>query len=362
MGVGAGQIKIIAVVGPTAVGKTQVAIELASWLGGEIVSADSMQIYKGMDIGTAKPDAEERRRAVHHMIDFADPSRGFSVAEYQAMARERIAEIAGRGVLPIIAGGTGLYVNAILFDMDFSATPKDAGLRRRYEAEAAGAGPEALHARLKAADPEAAARIHPNNVKKVIRALEILEGSMAVAPFSESFRPFGGYCPHIIGLTRDREELYSRIERRVDALIGAGLVEEVRGLYGSGVWEMAGGVPEAEAALDGGIAMAGTLASSEGIAMAGPLDSSEGIVDGNISIKGIGYKEIVGHLRGEYDLDHAISLIKRNSRRYAKRQLTWFRRYPDVQWFNLSEGEEAAIWHIKATLAEAPLNGAKRNG
>ncbi|MDR1135099.1 MAG: tRNA (adenosine(37)-N6)-dimethylallyltransferase MiaA [Clostridiales Family XIII bacterium] len=321
-------IKLIVIVGPTAVGKTHIALELASRIGGEIVSADSMQIYKGMDIGTAKPSAEERQRAVHHMIDFIEPDCDFSAAEYQKMAREKIAEIAGRGKNPIVAGGTGLYVNAILFDMDFSASPKNPQLRQGYMTEAEYSGSEALHRRLESLDPDAAERIHPNNVKKIIRALEILEsgepGGRRVVPFSESFKPFAGYIPRIIGLNRERGELYAKIDSRVDALISAGLVEEVRGLYERGVF---GGV------------------QPDGIAGAGNGVGSEWVADANsISAKGIGYKELIGYLRGEYDLEHAIYLIKRNSRRYAKRQLTWFRRYPDIRWFDLNgdgESEEA---------------------
>jgi tRNA dimethylallyltransferase len=303
-------VKIVAVVGPTAAGKTEAAIRIAEAFGGEIVSADSMQIYRGMDIGTAKPTAEERRRARHHLIDFLDPAEAFSAAEYQKLAAEAISRIAGEGKLPIVAGGTGLYVNSILFDMDFSASPKDEALRGMYADCAERLGRAALHDRLRALDPEAAGRIHPNNAKKVIRALEILEsragGGAAgeagrLRPFAEAFSPAPGIKPLTLGLTRDRDDLYARIERRVDALVASGLEDEVRRLR------------------------------------------STGLDDSHISMKGIGYKEMLRCLCGECSLDEAAGLIKRNSRRYAKRQLTWFRRHPGTLWFNMTGGEAAAM-------------------
>jgi tRNA dimethylallyltransferase len=289
------KIKILAIVGPTAAGKTRLAIAAARALSGEIVSADSMQIYRGMDIGSAKPTAEERREAVHHLIDFADPASDFSVAEYQKRARAAIRDIAGRGAVPILAGGTGLYVNAVLYDMDFSAPPQRRGFREALlsEAEEAG-GPARLHERLRAADPAAAARIHPNNVKRLVRALEIWEsaGADGQRPFSASFAPWREIDPLVVCLSRDRASLYARIERRVDALFEAGLVREVEAL------------------------------------------AARGLSEANTSMKGIGYKEVFGYLRGAYGLDDAILLVKRNSRRYAKRQLTWFKRYPDALWID----------------------------
>ena len=313
---------ILVIVGPTAVGKTNFAIKRAKELDGEIISADAMQVYKGLNIGSAKPDAYERSQAVHHLIDFVSPDADFSVAEYQKLALDTIKKIDKRGKTPIIAGGTGLYVNSIIYEMDFSNLPKNEEFRAGLYAKVEVYGVASLHERLRLLDAEAAARIHPNNVKKVVRALEILENkntlsvesnkdgkddvelireksSRRLRTFSESFKPRIGLNPKIIGLTRDRTELYARIERRVDALMEAGLAGEVEGLIKSGL-------------------------SLEHIAM-----------------KGIGYKELYGYFLEEYDLDHAVYLIKRNSRRYAKRQLTWFRRYDNITWLNLSEHTES---------------------
>jgi tRNA dimethylallyltransferase len=290
-------IKTLVIVGPTAVGKTRLATAAARALSGEIVSADSMQIYRGMDIGSAKPTAEERREAVHHLIDFADPASDFSVAEYQKRARAAILDIAARGAVPILAGGAGLYVNAVLYDMDFSAPPPRRGFRENLMREAEEPGGRArLHERLRAADSEAAARIHPNNVKRLVRALEILEsaGAGGLRPFSASFEPWRGIYPLVVCLTRDRASLYARIDKRTDALFAAGLVDEAAAL------------------------------------------AARGLSESNIAMQGIGYKEVFGYLRGEYGLDDAIFLVKRNSRRYAKRQLTWWRRYPDALWLDLS--------------------------
>ncbi|MDR1572469.1 MAG: tRNA (adenosine(37)-N6)-dimethylallyltransferase MiaA [Clostridiales Family XIII bacterium] len=308
--------RLVAVVGPTAVGKTRIAIAIAKRFGGEIVSADSMQIYRGLDIGSAKPSAEERLEAVHHLLDFADPRRGFSAAEYQRLAREAVLDIAGRGRLPILAGGTGLYVSSVIYDLDFSAPPLGDDFREELAREAREGGAALLHDRLRLLDAEAAARIHPNNLKKIVRALEILHsqgGAGRLRPFSEAFRPWAGCEARIIGLDRERDELHGRIESRVDRLMEAGLADEVKRL------------------------------------------AADGLSEENISMMGIGYKEILGALRGEYGMDRAVCLIKRNSRRYARRQLTWFRRYPGVRWFSLSgDGEaalEAILGHLSADAA-----------
>jgi tRNA dimethylallyltransferase len=290
-------IDLLAIVGPTAAGKTKLAIAAARALSGEIVSADSMQIYRGMDIGAAKPTEEERRAVVHHLIDFADPALDFSVAEYQTRARAAVLEIAGRGALPILSGGTGLYVNAVLYDMDFSAPPRGREFREELLREAAKRGSAYLHARLFAVNPEAAARIHPNNVKRVVRALEISEsaGADALRPFSESLlAPWCEIRPLIVCLSLARAELYARIERRADALFAAGLPGEVAVL------------------------------------------AARGLSESHIAMKGIGYKETLGYLRGEYGADHALYLIKQNSRRYAKRQIAWFKRYEDARTIDLS--------------------------
>ncbi|MBQ4339839.1 MAG: tRNA (adenosine(37)-N6)-dimethylallyltransferase MiaA [Firmicutes bacterium] len=288
--------KILILAGPTAVGKTEYSLELAKLLDGEIVSADSMQLYKYMDIGSAKPTKEEMAQAVHHMVDEIDPREEFSVFIYSEMAKKAIEDIFSRGKTPIISGGTGLYINSLIYKMDFSAMPDNKEGRKKLENIAETKGKEALHDMLKEKDPKAAERIHPNNVKKVIRALEMLEeGQGRVREFSESFVKTDDYDHCFIGLYRDREELYDRINKRVDILMDMGLLEEIKML------------------------------------------DEMGLTEEHISMKGIGYKELFGYIREEYDLEEAVYLIKRNTRHYAKRQMTWLRRYEDINWINLSE-------------------------
>ena len=304
--------EIIVICGPTAVGKTKYAIETALHVGGEVVSCDSMQLYKYMDIGSAKPTPEEQAQVKHHLVDQIDPGEPFSVAKYQKLAKEAIEDIFARGKTPVIAGGTGLYLNALLYDMDFSAPPRDESYREQLYKDAEEFGPIYLHNRLQMVDPEAAARIHPNNIKKVVRALEAAEEGNKVKDFSTQLQPTKDYSYKLIGLTRDRAELYDRINLRVDLLMEMGLLEEVKGL----------------------------------------LDM--GMTEGDISMKGIGYKEIIGYYNGKYDLDEAIRLVKKNTRRYAKRQLTWFRRYEDMQWFDIStyENDEACLKEIFTWLGK----------
>ena len=288
--------RILVIAGPTAVGKTAYAIDAAKAFDGEIVSCDSMQLYQYMNIGSAKPTEAEQQEAVHHLIDFLDPREPFSVARYQQLARAAIDDILARGRLPIISGGTGLYLNSILYDMDFAGAGEDSDLREELKNIAASEGPEALHEQLRKLDPEAAERIHPNNVKKVIRAIERLKaGEGELRPFDVGIRVNESYNPLLVCLTRDREELYERINRRVDALIEAGLVDEVRSL------------------------------------------TAMGLTADDISMKGIGYKEIIDYLNGDTTLEDAVEMIKKNTRHYAKRQLTWFRRYDTINLFNLSE-------------------------
>ncbi len=277
--------------GPTASGKTEYAIELALRLGGEIVSADSMQIYKYMDIGSAKPSAEELAKVRHWLVDFADPKEPFSVNTYKSLAEEALADIYSRGLLPIVCGGTGLYVSALLYDMDFSAPEGSQEYRDRIFAECGG-DPERLHDRLRSLDPKAADEIHKNNVKRVLRAVERLEkGEKTLAGYREATE--GRIRPGsiLIGLERDREELYDRIDRRVDALMQKGLPEEVERL------------------------------------------SAMGLTPDDVSMKGIGYKEI---MEAGGDLEKAAEAIKLNTRHYARRQMTWLRRYKDMRWFRLA--------------------------
>lgn len=305
--------KIIVIAGPTAVGKTRYSIEIAKVFNGEIVSADSMQLYKYMDIGSAKPDKEELSQVRHHLIGEIDPREPFSAAQYQKLAKAAIADITARGRQPIISGGTGLYINSLIYDINFTSPPAEGDYRRELENLAMSEGNEHIHARLAEKDPEAAARIHPNNLKKMIRALEVIESSgNRIMPFENSFVKTFDYETELICLTRDRAELYDRINSRVGLFIDRGIVDEVSSLLNMG------------------------------------LDAED------ISMKGIGYKEIIGYLRGEYGLPDAIYLIRRNTRRYAKRQLTWFRRYDNMKWFNLSEYEndDVAVEDIIKWLRE----------
>ena len=294
---------ILVIAGPTAAGKTAVSIAMAKRYGGEIVSCDSMQLYKYMTIGSAKPTKEEMGDVPHHMIDVIDPREEFSVAVYQEMAREAIDGILRRGRLPVICGGTGLYLNALLYDMDFGPSRRDDAYRQELEAFAEEHGNEALHQRLQEADPAAAERIHPNNRKRVIRALEAAEcDGRPLAAFEQVRRKSDSYNAKLLGVTWDRPVLYERIDRRVDRMIEDGLVEEVRSLMGMGF-------------------------TSDDIAM-----------------KGIGYKELLDHFAGAYPFDEAVRLIKRNTRHYAKRQLTWFRRYEEMAWFNGSDYSDPTAW------------------
>lgn len=294
---------IIAVAGPTAVGKTKFAIRLAQEFDGEVVSCDSMQLYKFMDIGSAKPTAEEMTQARHHLVDIIDPREDFSVAEYQKLAKSAISDIFSRGKTPVISGGTGLYLNSLIYDMDFSAAPGDIEYRNRLMKIARERGNEELHQMLHDLDPDAAANIHPNNTKKVIRAMERLkEGEERIRQFRDINRETEDYRAILIGLTRERSELYDRINRRVDILVENGLFEEVRGLV------------------------------------------DMGLTAENISMKGIGYKEIIQYFNGIYSKETAIDTIKKNTRHYAKKQLTWFRRYDRIKWYNISDfdGDECA--------------------
>lgn len=305
---------IIAVAGPTAVGKTKFAIMLAQEFDGEVISCDSMQLYKYMDIGSAKPTPEEMAMAKHHLVDLIDPRDEFSVAQYQKLAKDAIRDVLSRGKTPIISGGTGLYLNSLLYDMDFSSVPEDDTYRNALTDIAEKQGPEALHEMLQQQDPEAASKIHPNNVKKVVRALERLkEGEGKVRQFSDINEETKDYNVILIGLTRDRAELYDRINRRVELLMDAGLLEEVTQLH-----EM-------------------------------------GLTKENISMKGIGYKELMDYLEGRYTLEEAVDTIQKNTRHYAKKQLTWFRRYDKMKWFNISDhhNDEDAAGEIREWLQES---------
>jgi tRNA dimethylallyltransferase len=284
--------KLVVLIGPTAVGKTKMSIELAKRLNGEIINGDSMQVYKGMDIGTAKIRPEEMEGIPHHLFDIKEPHESFSVAEFQHLARSFVREITSRGKLPMIVGGTGLYIQSVIYDYQFSDAPSNPQYRKHLEE----CGDKySLHEKLKEIDPESAERIHPNNVRRVIRALEIYHctGKTMTQWLSEQKRQLV-YDVALIGLTMEREKLYRRINERVDHMIAQGLVDEVKALYERGIRDCQ-------------------------------------------SIQAIGYKELYAHFDGFLSLEEAIEQLKQNSRRYAKRQLTWFRNQMPVQWFDMSE-------------------------
>lgn len=305
--------KIVVIAGPTAVGKTSFAIRVSELFNGEIVSCDSMQLYRFMDIGSAKPTPDEQQRARHHLIDMIDPRDEFSVAQYQKLAKDAINNILSRGKLPVISGGTGLYLNSLLYDMDFSPLSGDREYRQKLEEEAETKGSTYLHDMLKMQDPDAAEQIHPNNTKKIIRALERLkDGEGRIRRFTDVTNETEDYEPLLIGLTRDRALLYDRINRRVDQLVQQGLVDEVRRLM------------------------------------------DMGLTKDDISMKGIGYKEIMEYLEGSIPFDDAVDNVKKNTRHYAKKQLTWFRRYDKMKWYDISDDaeEERALQDIERWLAK----------
>ena len=286
---------VVCVVGPTASGKSAVAELVAERLGGPVVSVDAMQVYRGMDVGTAKTPAAERRVPLR-MVDVADPLEDYSVRLFQRDARACVDEALGRGVTPVLAGGTGLYLDAVIDEMDFPSGERGAALRGRYEALADRLGPEGLHALLAERDPASAALIHPNNVRRVVRALEMLDEGVSYARHHEGLRRRAPhYDARIWGLTMSRERLYARIDARVDRMVSQGLVEEVERLAARGL----------------------TPSSTAGQA--------------------IGYKEVLAALAGETTLEEAIELVKLRSRRYAKRQLSWLRRDGRARWVNLDE-------------------------
>jgi tRNA dimethylallyltransferase len=286
--------KLLVIIGPTAVGKTNLSIEMAKCYNGEIISGDSMQIYRGMDIGTAKITKEEMQGIPHHLIDIKEPEENFSVAEFQLLVRAKINEIAKRGKLPIIVGGTGLYIQSVIYDYQFSDVPGDEAFRLELEERAKVIGNEALYKELQAVDPESAEQIHPNNVRRVIRALEIFHlTGKTMQDFQKKQQPDLMYETALVGLTMDREKLYERINLRVDIMVEQGLLDEVKFLYNQGLRDCQ-------------------------------------------SIQAIGYKEIYDFLDGKVTWDMAVLQLKQNSRRYAKRQLTWFRNKMDVQWFDMT--------------------------
>ncbi|HAU32091.1 MAG: tRNA dimethylallyltransferase [Desulfotomaculum sp. 46_296] len=282
------------IVGPTAAGKTAASIKLARQINGEIISADSMQIYRRMDIGTAKPSLEERQGITHYMIDIIDPDEQYSVALFRKEAEKHIQDIVSRGKIPVMAGGTGLYVRSVIDQYSFTQTGIDTELRLRLHKMAESDGAPAVHRLLEEVDPRTAARLHPNNLKRVIRAIEVYYNTgtpISILQDEDSLKP-EKYTLFMFGLKMNREDLYLRIEKRVDKMIADGLVEEVSNLLEDGY------SPELT------------------------------------SMQGLGYKEIVPYLKGITTLEEAIFTLKRNTRRYAKRQFTWFGNDPRVHWLD----------------------------
>lgn len=291
--------KVIAIVGPTAVGKTKLSIELAKKLNGEIISGDAMQIYRGMNIGTAKITIREMEGVPHHLLDEKNPDERYSVADFQKTVRAKISEISERGKLPIIVGGTGLYVKAVLYDYEFSE--EENPNVEQYEELTN----EEVHAKLSSIDAVSAKQLHPNNRRRVVRALNMYyETNKTKSETLENQDKKLMYDVTLIGLTDERSVLYERINARVDKMVADGLITEVRTLH-----EM-------------------------------------GIERGAQSIAAIGYKEIYDYLDGNIELDQAVELIKRNSRRLAKRQYTWFRNQMDVTWFDVD------VAHFDQTVAD----------
>ena len=290
------KIKLVAVVGPTASGKTALGVEIAKEFNGEVVSADSMQIYKGLDIATAKPTEEEMQGIPHHLVGILDRDVSFSVADYVELAKKSIEDIASRGKLPVLVGGTGLYISSLLDGIVFPDIKSDENVRKRIQKEIDELGAEAVFEKLKAADPETAAELHPNNKVRVIRALEVYEltGRKLSEYKAESRKYPSPYDAVIIGIgAYDRSKLYDRINMRVDKMLENGLIDEAKEVF------LAGGM--------------------------------------KTSANAIGYKELIPYFENKSDLNTCIEKIKQETRRYAKRQLTWFRKNAKIQWIMLEE-------------------------
>lgn len=303
--------------GPTAVGKTKASIGLAKAVNGEIISADSMQIYQGMDIGSAKIRPEEMCGVPHHLIDVLKPDEEFHVVRFQEMAKQAMKLIYDKGKIPILVGGTGFYIQAVLYDIDFTENDGDDAFRKEMEAFADAHGAEALHARLKAADPKSAEEIHAHNVKRVIRALEyFLQTGTPISEHNEEQRQKESpYQAAYFVLNDERAHLYERINLRVDQMIDEGLVDEVKALR------------------------------------------DKGYTRDMVSMQGLGYKEVLAYLDGEYTMDTAVEIIKRDTRHFAKRQITWFKREKDVIWL-----DKKAFDYDEDRILESMLESLKQKG
>ncbi len=303
---------LIILTGPTAVGKTELSIALAKSIGGEIISADSMQVYKYMDIGTAKIRSEEMDGVPHHLIDILEPDVAFNVAMFKDLAKSSVEDIYSRGRIPILVGGTGFYIQALLYDIDFSEEDSDSSIRKELETLVEIKGAAFLHEKLREVDPESAEQIHANNVKRVIRALEYyqLHGEKISTHNETERHKESPYDFLYFVLTHDRQVLYERIEKRIDQMIDHGLISEVDNLLKKG------------------------------------YDSSL------VSMQGLGYKELIPYLQKKCTLDEAIYVLKRDTRHFAKRQLTWFRRERNVRWLDKSlvSSDEEILKEILNTI------------
>ncbi|MFX3616736.1 MAG: tRNA (adenosine(37)-N6)-dimethylallyltransferase MiaA [Sporolactobacillus sp.] len=313
--------KVIAIVGPTAVGKSRMGVFLARALGGEVINGDASQIYRGMAIGTAKITSEEAEGVPHHLLDLREPDQAYTAADYQKDARQILRQLIDEKKIPILIGGTGFYLKAALYDYQFSAIEANPQFRKQLEKLVCDHGHAILYERLKQVDPVAAERIHPHNQVRIIRALEVCHETGR--PFSEQQRRVPErslYNAIVIGLTMDRSLLYQRIDRRVEQMMARGLLEEVRGLYDRG------------------------LAGSQ-------------------ALQAIGYKEFFPYFEGRESLEEAVSQLKKNSRHYAKRQFTWFRGQMAVHWVDMGSGEEdfaskaeAVLRYVREHLVESAEN------
>ena len=294
----AGTNPLVVLVGPTAVGKSQIGVRLAKALGTELLTADSRQVYRGMNVGTEKPDLAERQGVTHRLIDLVDPDQPFNVGTYRRLALREIDRLYQRGLTPLVVGGTGLYVRALLRGL-WEGPSADWSFRTRLEAQARSSGTASLHRQLVRVDPDLASRLHPNDETKIIRGLEVYH--LLGRPLSEIQRRHGfrekTFSPLLIGLMRERQALHQRIDERVDLELSKGLLEETQKLLERGY-------------------------------------------DRHLSsMKGLGYRQMAGYLAGEYDYDEAVCRLKRDTRHFAKRQMTWFRKEPSLTWVNISEGE-----------------------
>ncbi len=296
------KLPLLVIVGPTAVGKTKFSLDIALQWNGEIISGDSMQVYRGMDIGTAKASKQEQERVPHHLLDIREPEQSFSVAEFQARATQSINELHAKGKLPVLVGGTGLYIESVCYQYQFAFVGSDEFFRKERDAFAEQHGDEALHHQLIAVDPQSAQRLHPHDRRRIIRSLEIahVSGSTHSALLAQQTKT-SPYQLCLIGLTMERSLLYERVEQRIDEMLHAGLIAEVKSLLDTGC----------------------------------PRDAG--------SMQALGYKEMVGYLDQVYSYEQAVEVLKTRTRHYVKRQLSWFRHMKEINWIDVSDSTNSTI-------------------